>query len=345
MNGIGLVLAGGGGKGAYQIGVWKYLHECGLDRYVCAVSGTSVGSLNAALFASGDFQRAENLWLNIRPSQILSPKKVSVSDIIGWIGKAGVATGLRCVAAGVTAASMQVFASGVAFMLGRRYAFSRDGLIDLIQQGLDFTKIQNSQLPCYATCLAMPECSIHRFDLRQYSAEEATTLLLASSAIPLVFDSVEFHGKRYYDGGIPLVGDNVPIKPIYNLGLEYIIVVHLSQDYLLDYSLFPNTRIIEIVPQVNLGGAVDGTLDFTATGSQWRISQGYKDAEQVFGMFVEVAKLKRKNELLLQAFQQSEQMYQQRRNALQKERYKQLEARKLDGFNEMCKELGIDVKC
>lgn len=64
MNGIGLVLAGGGGKGAYQIGVWKYLHECGLDRYVCAVSGTSVGSLNAALFASGDFQRAENLWLN-----------------------------------------------------------------------------------------------------------------------------------------------------------------------------------------------------------------------------------------------------------------------------------------
>ena len=85
MNGIGLVLAGGGGKGAYQIGVWKYLHECGLDRYVRAVSGTSVGSLNAALFASGDFQRAEDLWLNIQPSQILSPRKVSLSEVIGWI--------------------------------------------------------------------------------------------------------------------------------------------------------------------------------------------------------------------------------------------------------------------
>ena len=345
MNGIGLVLAGGGGKGAYQIGVWKYLHECGLDRYVCAVSGTSVGSLNAALFASGDFQRAENLWLNIRPSQILSPKKFSVSDILGWVGKAGLAAGIRGVAAGVTAVSTQVFALGVASMLGRRYAFSRDGLIDLIQQGLDFSVIQNSQLPCYATCLAIPECSIHRFDLRQYSFEEATTLLLASSAIPLVFDSVEFHGERYYDGGIPMVGDNVPIKPIYDLGLDYIIVVHLSRDYLLDYSLFPNARIIEIVPQVNLGGPVDGTLDFTATGSQWRINQGYKDAEQVFGMFVEVAKLKRMNELLLQAFQQSEQNYRQRKYALNEERNEQLDARKLDGFIEMCKDLGIDIKC
>lgn len=343
MNGIGLVLAGGGGKGAYQIGVWKYLHECGLDRYVRAVSGTSVGSLNAALFASGDFQRAEDLWLNIQPSQILSPRKVSLSEVIGWIGKVGLAAGIRGVAAGAATISMQALTAGITSMLGRRYAFSRDGLIALIQQGLDFSVIQNSQMPCYATCLAIPECSVRRFDLYQYSAEEATTLLLASSAIPLVFDSEEFRGDRYYDGGIPLVGDNVPIKPIYDLGLDCIIVVHLGQDYVIDHSQYPNAKIVEIVPQVNLGGAVDGTLDFTATGSQWRIRQGYKDAEQVFGMFVEVAKMKRKNELFLQAFQRSEQVYQQRRQALEAERQKQLEAQELDGFNEMCKDLGVSI--
>ena len=343
MNGIGLVLAGGGGKGAYQIGVWKYLHECGLDRYVRAVSGTSVGSLNAALFASGDFQRAEDLWLNIQPSQILSPRKVSLSEVIGWIGKVGLAAGIRGVAAGAATISMQALTAGITSMLGRRYAFSRDGLIALIQQGLDFSVIQNSQMPCYATCLAIPECSVRRFDLCQYSAEEATTLLLASSAMPLVFDSEEFRGDRYYDGGIPLVGDNVPIKPIYDLGLDCIIVVHLGQDYVIDHSQYPNAKIVEIVPQVNLGGAVDGTLDFTATGSQWRIRQGYKDAEQVFGMFVEVAKMKRKNELFLQAFQRSEQVYQQRRQALEAERQKQLEAQELDGFNEMCKDLGVSI--
>ena len=59
MNQIGLVLAGGGGKGAYQIGVWRYLKEKGLDQYVGGVSGTSVGALNAVLFAAGDIFAAE----------------------------------------------------------------------------------------------------------------------------------------------------------------------------------------------------------------------------------------------------------------------------------------------
>ncbi len=59
MPNIGLVLAGGGGKGAYQIGVWKYLHEVGLDRNITAVSGTSVQSLlsETPLFVSTHRQR------------------------------------------------------------------------------------------------------------------------------------------------------------------------------------------------------------------------------------------------------------------------------------------------
>lgn len=59
---IGLVLCGGGGRGAYQIGVWQALNELGLDRYINGVSGTSAGALNAALFACGNISLAENVW-------------------------------------------------------------------------------------------------------------------------------------------------------------------------------------------------------------------------------------------------------------------------------------------
>ena len=45
---IGLVLEGGGGKGSYQIGVLKAIRELGLEKKIVAVSGTSVGALNAA---------------------------------------------------------------------------------------------------------------------------------------------------------------------------------------------------------------------------------------------------------------------------------------------------------
>lgn len=82
MKGIGIVFAGGGGKGAYEIGVWKYLHELGLEQYVRVVSGTSVGALNAALFVGSSYETAENLWLNVEPQKILTPKKISTKEII-----------------------------------------------------------------------------------------------------------------------------------------------------------------------------------------------------------------------------------------------------------------------
>ena len=57
----GLVLSGGGGKGAYQIGVWKALREKQMDTWIKAVAGTSAGSLNAMLVLAGDYDNAEKI--------------------------------------------------------------------------------------------------------------------------------------------------------------------------------------------------------------------------------------------------------------------------------------------
>jgi len=66
----GLALEGGGAKGAYHIGVYKALSESGydFDGYV----GTSIGAINAAMLAQGDFETAMELWLNISPDQIFA---------------------------------------------------------------------------------------------------------------------------------------------------------------------------------------------------------------------------------------------------------------------------------
>ncbi len=53
---VGLVLSGGGGKGAYEIGVWEAIKELNIDKYIKVVSGTSIGAINAALFAQDDFE-------------------------------------------------------------------------------------------------------------------------------------------------------------------------------------------------------------------------------------------------------------------------------------------------
>lgn len=64
-----VVLGGGGAKGAYQIGVWQALRELGMDYRV--VTGTSVGALNGALMAQGEFEAAYDLWWNMDNAQVM----------------------------------------------------------------------------------------------------------------------------------------------------------------------------------------------------------------------------------------------------------------------------------
>lgn len=81
MNKIALVFAGGGGKGAYQIGVWKAIRELHIEEDIRVISGTSVGALNAALFLKGNLEFAEQLWLSISPSLLL-PLQNDATDSI-----------------------------------------------------------------------------------------------------------------------------------------------------------------------------------------------------------------------------------------------------------------------
>ena len=66
----GLVLEGGGAKGAYQIGAWKALREEGVK--IKGISGVSVGALNGALICMDDFERAEEIWKNIEYSHVMA---------------------------------------------------------------------------------------------------------------------------------------------------------------------------------------------------------------------------------------------------------------------------------
>ncbi len=67
---LGLVLAGGGAKGAYQVGCWRALRACGVMQFG-AIAGTSVGALNAVLVAQDDYDKAESIWHNMSFSRVL----------------------------------------------------------------------------------------------------------------------------------------------------------------------------------------------------------------------------------------------------------------------------------
>ena len=75
MRNIGLVLCGGGAKGAYQVGVIRVLEEFGLLDEVQAVAGASIGGINGALFLQYTPDEIEEFWLRCPWSSVFSVSK------------------------------------------------------------------------------------------------------------------------------------------------------------------------------------------------------------------------------------------------------------------------------
>ena len=65
-----LVLAGGGTKGAYQVGVWQGLKK--LNIKVKAIAGASIGALNGALILQDDFEKMLELYGSVAIKDVIN---------------------------------------------------------------------------------------------------------------------------------------------------------------------------------------------------------------------------------------------------------------------------------
>ena len=231
----GLVLAGGGGKGAYQVGVIKALAENGIDDYITGVSGSSVGALNAVLFAYGDVGMAEEVWKGITPKQFLEISPDMIDFVEGLV--------------------------------------PRDGLVTIMDNYLDLEKISRNEKSIYATTTVMNKPRYHSLNYRP--GEEIKNILLASSALPAIYEPVIIGGEVHRDGGL---SDNMPIAPLYAEGVRHFIVVGLSPESRINEDRFEDAEFVLIKPTRSIGEFLNGTLDFTARGAVYRMQLGYLDA-------------------------------------------------------------------
>jgi NTE family protein len=246
---VGLVLNGGGGKGAYQVGAFKAIRQAGLSDKITAVAGSSVGALNMCLFAYDGGTVGEDIWQHISPEQFIDPEL----DMLD----------------------------------GREGFVSRQGLLDIIDGYLDLEKIRNNKLSLYATVTAYDGDGTARaryMQLNGKSDSEIKNILLASSSLPVIYEPVVMDGIMYRDGGLT---DNLPIKPLYDIGIRKFIVVLLSQQAEIDESRFVGSEFFVIRPSRDLGDTLTGTLDFTAEGAKYRSKLGYLDASHAIRFYNE----------------------------------------------------------
>lgn len=255
MDKWGLVFAGGGGKGAYEIGAWKAIQNAGLN--IQAVSGTSVGALNAALFACQSLTTAEKIWIDqVNHDSILSAQstkkeikkivssEISVSKTLTTAIISSLVPAISPLPNIITPFSTIVteILSNFVFDAFKNGKFSRQGLEDIITTNNIFERFQKTSISCYACCLNTTTFRPEYFHLNNCDKQKFTEILLASSAIPFIFPTQKIGSNptSYVDGGCPLVGDNVPIIPLCEKeGCNKIIVIHLDNKTPKPASLLP----------------------------------------------------------------------------------------------------------
>lgn len=250
----GLVLEGGGAKGAYQIGAWKALKEAGIR--IKGIAGTSVGALNGALICMGDLEKAESLWENISYSQIMSVDDKVMEDIFKQ----------KKISRDALKDMMDYISAG---------GVDITPLKELIAECVDEEKIQNSSMDLYIHTFSVDEMRDLNVDLKGIEPELIKDFLLASSYIFPIFKSEKLHGKTYIDGGAI---NNVPVDTLIEKEYKDIIVVRIFGIGREKKVKIPeDTTIYTIAPTVSLGSI----LDFNPKRSKIHLKRGYFDTMRV----------------------------------------------------------------
>jgi NTE family protein len=225
---IALVLAGGAARGAYEVGVVRYILEdvaqaLGRPVRVDILCGTSVGAINACFLAAAadDPHRALRLvdhWRRLTVPHVVRVDPAHVWGLVrGLVGRAANPdrrgglldpTGLgRIVATGIDfprigenlraghLAAVTVSTTHIAS--GRTYVYVQRGDDGVTRWGRDATIVPRA-------------------------AELTPAHALASAAIPFIFPAVNLDGEYHCDGGLR---QNVPLSPARRLGASAMVVI------------------------------------------------------------------------------------------------------------------------
>ena len=254
----GIVLAGGGSRGAYQIGVWKALRE--LDAGFSVVTGSSVGALNGILMIQGDYQAAEELWLSLYTGDIVNfpdfPREVDYTRN-GWEADVWIPFIKQAMASeGADFAPLEA----------------------LMHRYVDEKKVRGSGIAFGLVTVEYPSMKPLEVSLEEIPEGKLCDYLAASAACFPAFRSKEIDGSRFIDGGYH---DNQPVNLAARLGAEEVLAVSLDG---IGLEKKPRNREMS-VKIISSYWDLGPFLWFEPELSRRNMKLGYLDAMKLYGRY------------------------------------------------------------
>ncbi len=262
---LGLVLSGGGARGAFQVGVYERLLEDA--RFAAAptvLSGTSAGGINAALIAAGKSPREMlQFWKEIADDPpvfvssaffadaIRSLLRLSAEESLRWLASAEPARAfLGRIANHVPPRMSSLVALWVEYLLTARFELVSRFLEGIREPFIVDTAPLRTRLidvfggeriPNRGFRLALNTVDAHTGQVVRYVTAPAPVtgspdyvvvdaitvdMVLASASIPLLFPPVQIGRHLLWDGGLLV---NTPLAPVVALGADEIVTVLVTE--------------------------------------------------------------------------------------------------------------------
>jgi len=210
---VGLVLGGGGAKGAAEVGVLKAIERAGIP--VDYIAGTSIGSIVGSLYAAGynaaalDSMFCQQEWLGLMTDRRsdLGNEPYKVKDGVTYIFGFPVMGDLNRDDIG-----------GFGVMRGEKV----EHLIDSMVQRKGCRDFSSLRIPF--SCVAADFRQAREVVLNQ---GKLSTCVRASMSIPGIFKPVNYDGIKLVDGGML---NNLPVDVVKAMGADIVIAVDLQQN-------------------------------------------------------------------------------------------------------------------
>lgn len=252
----GLVLEGGGAKGAYHIGALKALTE--LKIKVSAVAGTSIGAMNGAMYVQGKLDLAYEYWNNISTEKVLDIDDQQLTDLFNL---------------SVNQNNLFYFINKVKQVFknkGLDNSFFQEILLDNIDEDL----LRASSLDFAIITLSLSELKPLELFLDDIPAGKVRDYIMASAYLP-AFKLQRIDGQLLIDGGFY---ENLPIKTLLKRGYNKIIAIRTYGLGKIEKKVDSEKEIIFINPSENLGRM----LNFSQANARKNIKMGYYDTLKYF---------------------------------------------------------------
>lgn len=243
-----LVLAGGGSKGAYQMGAWKALRKLKIKFDI--VTGTSIGALNGAMIVQNTYYRGMRLWITTDFYKLFGPELREIKDI---------------------KKAIKIYSKNFVNQTG----IDTDNFEKFVRRWINVDKIYKSKIDYGLVTYNLSDRKPKFITKKKVKKDKLCDYIIASSACFPALDIKEIDGDKFIDGGYY---DNLPINLAIEMGATEIVAIELDSPGIRRSVKDKDVEITYIKPSCDSGSF----LVFDKKNIKRNICLGYNDTMKAF---------------------------------------------------------------